>query len=542
MLAYDLAERHDLPREEASMVMGSMIRRARSMQSLVAASAILAGAPALGQCLDTELGEDPSFPVPPGVEMNQVQVTAQVAPPGSPPGELELFRLWSAPAVLEVLRVSATGAVTPVQNVRLRSAATAPAITYADQLAVDGDWLMVSTRDLVSWNAVDQGKVLVYQRTGGQWTFAQSLMPSGAPARFGSSLALVGDRVLVGDQLASTVHVFDRSAAGWQESAVVQDPAVGSLALSGDRFLVGRPSGLVSTIVPGARIYERNTLGNWGLSASIAPPAGAHPMYFSLGLALEADTVMLGDGTVASPLFENGAVFVYSRVAAGWAQVDILRAPSDLDGSYGAPIVLYGSDLVVGGGYRGVARYRNVGGTWVNEATFGRDSRVDAGGGLAIAGARIVTGTHVGGVQVVPWTPRGGIDMGCVAHPNSSGATVRLEATTTPSASGAPFELVVQFSTGTPGVNGLFLAGPSAAQLPFGGGELCVGGVIARLGPGAFLSSFLGTEMHVLRLDPTLVPGLIQPGATVHFQYWYPDQAGNPRGNLSNSLVVTYCP
>lgn len=203
--------------------------------------ALVGAAPAYGQCLISELGPEPSFPVPAHLDVVQAGIGAQFAPPGSPPGEAELFRLWHVPAALDVLRVSAAGAVTPAEAVRLESFASLPAVTQALALAVDGDWLAVSTRDVTQYVPVDQGKVLVYRRTGGQWSFAQLLVPSGAPLGFGSSIAMEGDRIVVGDRPAGAVHVFERSAGGWQESARVADPAVGLLALSGDRFMVALP-------------------------------------------------------------------------------------------------------------------------------------------------------------------------------------------------------------------------------------------------------------------------------------------------------------
>lgn len=233
---------------------------------------------------------------------------------------------------------------------------------------------------------------------------------------------------------------------------------------------------------------------------------------------------------------------MYSRTGSGWAPVDTLLAPSEIEGPWGHPIVLDGANLVVGAGYKGLTRHRSIGGTWVLEAAFERDSRVDAAGGISIVGDRIFTAMLYGGVQVVPWRPLGALSEGCAASINSSGSTVDLYALTTPSVTGAPLELYMAFSTGTPGGNGLLLAGPSAAQMPLGGGVLCVGGGLVRLGQLAAPNEFFGWTTIAAQVDPALHPGLIHPGATVHYQYWYADPLGHPRGNLSNSFAVTYCP
>jgi hypothetical protein len=543
MLDFDLADPHVSLREVASTMKRFAHEQVRLLQGALAIGALVGAAPAFGQCLYAELGPEPSFPVPPHLDLYQIAIEAQVAPQGSPTGEAELFRLWLVPATLEVLRVSALGAATPAQTIRLESFATLPAVTNGTALEVDGDWLVISTYDLINQHVVaDQGKVLVYRRTAGRWTFAQLLVPSGSPGRFGSSVAIEGDRIVVGDKLASTVHVFDRTVAGWQESARIPDPSVGRLAISGDRFVVGRPGDLSPVIVPGARIYDRDASGNWALAASIAPPAGMDPIYFGSSPALDGDTAMFGDHTYTTPQLQRGAVAVYSRTGAGWAHVDTLLCPSGLEGSFGHALDLDGADLVVGAGFNGLTRHRLVGGAWILEATFRRDSRVDASRGLRIVADRVFTGTLDGGVQVVPWRPLGAVVDGCATSTNSSGSAVNLYVLTTPSASGAPLELYVSYPTGTPGSTGLLLAGPSAAQLPLGGGVLCAGGGIVRIGQLGPPNDFLGMTTIVAEVDPALHPGLIQPGNTVHLQYWYADPLGHPRGNLSNSVAVTYCP
>jgi hypothetical protein len=87
---------------------------------------------------------------------------------------------------------------------------------------------------------------------------------------------------------------------------------------------------------------------------------------------------------------------------------------------------------------------------------------------------------------------------------------------------------------------GLFFFGPSQTQTPFGNGFRCAGGGILRLGPPQ-LSSAQGVTLRGVDLAASPALGVIAPGVTSNFQFWYRDpDASGASFNLSNAVSVTW--
>ncbi len=96
-----------------------------------------------------------------------------------------------------------------------------------------------------------------------------------------------------------------------------------------------------------------------------------------------------------------------------------------------------------------------------------------------------------------------------------------------------------------PNQPGLYYYGPDQISLPFGNGTRCVGGTVFRLNPSQ-VSSALGVATRILDFTQAPLnsgPGMIVPGSTWNFQYWYRDPAGGGSNfNLSDGLSITFCP
>jgi hypothetical protein len=107
-------------------------------------------------------------------------------------------------------------------------------------------------------------------------------------------------------------------------------------------------------------------LGSMTMLTSPSPSSGAH---FGSDVAVDGDTLVIGEEH--SDLFVNdgGAVHVYVRVAGAWTfqQTLTLASPAYFD-SFGASVDLEANRLVVGGPYHGTNRY---GGAWVFERVGG---------------------------------------------------------------------------------------------------------------------------------------------------------------------------
>ncbi len=143
----------------------------------------------------------------------------------------------------------------------LRGSDTAPDDEFGLSVSVRGATIAVGApgNDEI---AANRGAVYVFEHDGSGWTESTKLVPAVASAgqRFGVVVDLSTEHLFVGAPgvpdvpgLAGSVHVFDGSSGGWQESLRVVSPANPTfrfgvdLALDGDTLLVGEPQGSQGT-------------------------------------------------------------------------------------------------------------------------------------------------------------------------------------------------------------------------------------------------------------------------------------------------------
>jgi hypothetical protein len=89
---------------------------------------------------------------------------------------------------------------------------------------------------------------------------------------------------------------------------------------------------------------------------------------------------------------------------------------------------------------------------------------------------------------------------------------------------------------------GIFFYGPNQVQIPYGNGNLCIGGGIHRL-PVVFSSSWGDTYFNLDNTSPPQASGQILDGSTWKFQFWYRDPTGGGAFyNFTDGLSATFCP
>jgi|GEM_PF-1999684 len=126
----------------------------------------------------------------------------------------------------------------------------------------------------------------------------------------------------------------------------------------------------------------------------------------------------------------------------------------------------------------------------------------------------------------------------CTSTANSAGPGCTIRAEGSAIVANNDFELIAEGAL--PNVTGLFFMGPNQIQIPFGDGFQCVGGGLTRLAPVA-IANGSGIANRQLDLTAPPVAGLISPGITTNFQYWFRDvPAGGAGFNTSDGLSVTW--
>jgi hypothetical protein len=226
---------------------------------------------------------------------------------------------------------------------------------FGRSVAIDGDWAIVGTdfEDGPSDNTTHAGAAYVFERSGGTWQEVQVLRASNAGSgdEFGSSVAIDGDRAIVGapyeegpsdnTSRAGAAYVFERNGSTWQEVQILRasnlasdDQFGASVAIDGDRTIIGvlGENGPPNNLTFGGAAYVFEHSGSAWQQAQIlrASNAGGGDA-FGRSVAIDGDWAIVGADFEDGPSDNTtraGAAYVFERTDSGWnANEDrILRA------------------------------------------------------------------------------------------------------------------------------------------------------------------------------------------------------------------------
>lgn len=226
-------------------------------------------------------------------------------------------------------------------------------------VAVSGDTIVAgaSTEDLIS------GAAYVFVQQGATWTEQQKPIGTDTEAgdRFGYAVAAGGDTAVVGapyennwGDYAGAAYVFERNQGGadqWgQVTRLLVAPAAHakfgtSVDIDGDTLVVGAPG------AARAYIFERNTGGanKWGLVSTRTGTAGSE---FGQAGAISDDTVVVGAPDEDDGGTNAGAAYIFTRNMGGadmWGTTATLTADDAEAGDrFGHSVDISGDTVVVG--------------------------------------------------------------------------------------------------------------------------------------------------------------------------------------------------
>lgn len=465
---------------------------------------------------------------------------------------------------------------------------------FGENLALQGDRLVVGC----SWDgqgAYQSGAVYVYERVGGVWSQVVKLKGSGVSynRNLGRSIALDGDTIAAGavygccaTSPAGGVHVFRRVAGTWTEEGVLTGIGTGasdafgqSVALEGDRLVVGQ-SGLpwASGNRRGSVHVFQRTGATWSQTQRIDAPGAAQVQHFGHAVALRGATLVVGapnapsaDGSQA----DSGSVEVYAESAGTWVHAQSLQPNDSSDGDrIGQALALEGDLLLVGApsreyaaGIGGAYVYERVAGAWTQRAKLVASTDVrddDFGAALPLDGTTAFVGapaadglsTDAGAVfeYALPANPIGatfcagdgsagpcpcsnasgvGAQLGCK---NLYGRGAWLVAAGSASASADDLAFVAHGVTNAPGV--LYASTTTSPAIPFGNGLTCLASPIAlQSRPSIRGSAYFGPGLGAI--------AAWSAGQTWSFQMLHRDGAASPcttRRNATSAVQVVIAP
>jgi hypothetical protein len=210
------------------------------------------------------------------------------------------------------------------------------------------------------------GAAYVYERREGRWTLSAYLKASNAGEgdRFGHSVAISGDRLLVGatsessadvtaqddDDVynAGAAYVFARAGEGWTQEAYLKASVITagsefgySVALAGDVAVVGAPfealavEGGESIEYAGAAYAFVRHGSSWIEVARLGSPAPVTGDYFGMSVATSGELIVAGAPNESTSSGQapddedagsSGAAFVFTRAPEGFVYSSQLKA------------------------------------------------------------------------------------------------------------------------------------------------------------------------------------------------------------------------
>ena len=215
--------------------------------------------------------------------------------------------------------------------------------------------------------ATREGAAYIFRRMGdGTWVQeAELVAPNGQWTDFfGSSVAISGTTAVVGAFLsdvegpssgAAWVFEYD-GCCSWDlvQQLVPSSPTVklgASVALAGDRILVGSPRDNVDAISAGGAYVFRLESGTWVEEQRLTGSDTSSMDYFGFSVDLDAD----GDLAVIGAIYNDtaaynaGAAYVFKRNGTDWVQQERL-VPSSDDAwqKFGSSVSIDGSRAAIG--------------------------------------------------------------------------------------------------------------------------------------------------------------------------------------------------
>ena len=222
-------------------------------------------------------------------------------------------------------------------------------------------------------SVTDSGAVYVFTRNGTTWTQQAYLKASntGADDRFGFSVAIDGDTVVVGaiweDSAATGIdddegsnsgaaYVFTRSGTTWTQQTYLKASNASSndefgfaVAVADDTVVVGAHYESSGGTDSGAAYVFTRSGTIWSQQAYLkASNTGANDE-FGCAVAISADTVVVGALLEDSGGTDSGAAYVFTRSGTTWSQQAYLKASNtDADDQFGFTVAISADTVVAG--------------------------------------------------------------------------------------------------------------------------------------------------------------------------------------------------
>ncbi len=217
-----------------------------------------------------------------------------------------------------------------------------PGGDFGHTLALDHDVMVVGAPNFVAAHA--GGVAYVYRRAGSGWNLEATFGNAASLPTYGEAVAVAGNFAFVSGSLLGYVDVYQHPQHRWRRYETVY--AVSRTGLGFGAALAASRS----TVVIGGD--ERNVYvlsldrGEWNVQAHlISPQPGTE---FGVVVAIDGDTVVVGDPLAGSGDEHAGAAYVYTRNPHGWRLAASPR-PAGATLGFGFRVAVSGHTALISG-------------------------------------------------------------------------------------------------------------------------------------------------------------------------------------------------
>lgn len=239
---------------------------------------------------------------------------------------------------------------------------------FGTSLSLHGEWLAVG-EPKARTAGIERGAVHLFRWQGTAYGLHTSLPGTDPEGRFGQSVALQGEDLVIGAVLeddtdasiaqTGAVHLYRLTDGAWTfVQRVLADDRKGndrlgvSVALDGDTVLAGaanddKPAGGDAGSV---YVYQREA-GTWSQRAKLRSSEPQTQERFGQSVALAGNEALIGAYCLVGGCVGIGAVEVHVRTGSVWTVVQRIQPTAPAGAQFGHSLALAGRDRVVVGAF-----------------------------------------------------------------------------------------------------------------------------------------------------------------------------------------------
>lgn len=272
-----------------------------------------------------------------------------------------------------------------IQQAKLTASDAAMDDLFGYSVSISGSYAVVGAR-YGDGNEIDTGSAYIFKRSGESWTQQAKLSAQdGAEGdNFGVSVSISDGWVIVGAPCAAgmkgssgSAYIFGLDGETWTQKAKLtasdgrsQDRFGSSVSISGDRLIVGAEMDDCNGIqnCGSAYIFDKPAAGwvDMTETAKLKAPDGEADDRFGESVSVSGDYVIAAAGYDDDNGSQSGSAYIYRDYGAGWFMQEKLTASDgEIYDRFGISVSLSDKRAIVGSAMKDCNEVKNCGSAYI---------------------------------------------------------------------------------------------------------------------------------------------------------------------------------